>query len=67
MRLPLLFILISLPAYAGPVGMCSAEVTYLDGHEQTHVMSCDDANAGKCFQEVVRKDGKHDLEEVSCE
>ena len=67
MKLALLFSLLSLPAHAGPVGMCSAELKYLDGHEQTAIMSCDDENAGKCLSEVVLKDGTHDWQEVSCQ
>jgi hypothetical protein len=67
MKFALLLSLLSFPAHASSVGMCSAELKYLDGREQTAVMSCEDENAGKCLNEVVLKDGTHDWQEVSCQ
>jgi hypothetical protein len=58
--------LLPLLAHAGPQEMCSAELTYLDGTEQTAVLECDSPYAGQCLEEVVLPDGTHDWKEVAC-
>jgi hypothetical protein len=67
MKFVFLLSLLAVPAHASSEGMCSAELKYLDGREQTAVMSCEDENAGKCLNEIVLKDGTRDWKEVSCQ
>jgi len=61
----LLLLVSSLPAMAVEE-VCTAIYTTLDGQEHWARVECDGPYAGKCLQEVVLKDGKHDWKEVAC-